>query len=739
MSSALPCQRKDGTVFYVDIGSAGTLIHGRRFTMGFFADVTDRVRAEEVLRETNCHLKEATARAEDMAAQAERASAAKSEFLANMSHEIRTPMNGVIGMTGLLLDTELDEEQRRYAEVVRASGESLLGLINDILDFSKIEAKKLDLETLDFDLLDLLDFAATLAVRAHDKGLELLCAADPAVPTLLRGDPGRLRQILTNLAGNAVKFTLAGEVAVRVSQVEENEDDVLLRFAVRDTGIGIADDKLDLLFDKFSQVDASTTRRYGGTGLGLAISKQLAELMGGDSGVESEEGRGSEFWFTARLGKQAGGTQAESIQPADLRDVRALIVDDNDASREILTTRLASWGMRPSEERDGAGALQALYRALDENDPFRIAVIDMQMPGMDGETLGRTIRADARLVETRMVMLTSLGTRGDARRFQEIGFVAYATKPIRHQELKAVLSLALALRDGTEPTPRPIATRHMARETLDLFAGRKARILLAEDNITNQQVALGMLKKLGLRADAVANGLEALKALRTLPYDLVLMDVQMPEMDGIEATRQIRDPRSEVPNRRIPIIAMTAHAMQGDRERCLEAGMNDYVAKPVSPRALAEALDKWLPPGSAAAPGHAVATPEPGVPLSAPGSNTPVFDRAGMMTRVMEDEDLAKEIVAAFLEDIPRQIAALRVCLEGGDARGAGRQAHTIKGASANVGGERLREVAAEMEVSGKAGDLAAVTGRLAELDDRFDRLKQAMTEGWKGRSRCGS
>jgi signal transduction histidine kinase/PleD family two-component response regulator/HPt (histidine-containing phosphotransfer) domain-containing protein len=698
-------------------------------------NITNRKLAEEELRRAkqesdtlNIYLEEQTTIAREMAARAEMASIAKSEFLANMSHEIRTPMNGVIGMTGLLLDTELSVEQRHYAGIIRTSGETLLGLINDILDFSKIEANKLELEIIDFDLAAMLDdLGATLAFRAGEKGLELLCSIAPAVPTQLRGDPGRLRQILTNLAGNAIKFTHQGEIRIYVSPADENTQDaqdITLMFSVRDTGIGIPADKIGQLFDKFTQVDASTTRKYGGTGLGLAISKQLVNLMGGEIGVDSSEGKGSDFWFTIRLSRASETISPETAPASDLKDVRILIVDDNETNRQILETHLTHWRMRPAPAKNGFEALDLLHAAENAGDPFTIVITDMQMPEMDGETLGKTIKADPGIQDTRLIMLTSLGMGDNSDRLVRIGFSAHTTKPIRMTELKSLLSHVLS---GKSAMPQQRTGKFGApSEKTRPLINHKARILVVEDNITNQQVALGILKKLALSADAVADGEEALNVLETIPYDLVLMDMQMPVMDGLEATRRIRAPESSVLNREVPIIAMTANALQGDRERCLEAGMNDYLAKPVLPDALTTMLEKWLP-------GRPKETPPGNSDRSfetAPADatqETPIFDRAGMLSRLMGDEELAETVIKGFLDDIPIQINKLRQYVNMGDIPGAARQAHTIKGASASAGGERLRAAALETEKILKAGDLETARNSIDNLEAQFVKLRMEM------------
>ncbi len=685
-------------------------------TFGISRDITARKRADAELAVTNQRLEAAITEATEKTLLAELANSAKSEFLANMSHEIRTPMNGVIGMIGLLLDTELDDDQRHYAETVRASGESLLDILNDILDFSKIEAGGVELEAVDFDLRVLLDdFAVAPAVRAQAKGLEFICAVAPDVPAYLLGDPGRLRQVLTNLTGNALKFTQEGEVSVRAGLLEETDTDAVVRFSVRDTGIGIAAEKHDVLFEKFTQADASTTRRYGGTGLGLAISKRLVELMGGEIALVSEEGHGSEFWFTVRFGKQ-GDHERIHVSDDEIRGIRILVVDDNATNREVLSTQLRAWGGVPEEATDGASALLALERARDAGDPFVAAILDMQMPEMDGADLARAIKADETLKNTRLVLMTSHGQRGDAHEMEELGFSAYLVKPARQSDLFDSLSAVLA-RSAVSRAKQGIVTRHVVRE----MRRDAVRILLAEDNITNQQVAMGILAKLGLHADAVGDGAEAVAALERVTYDLVLMDVQMPEMDGFEATGRIRDPESAVLNHSIPIVAMTAHAMQGDRERCLEAGMDDYVTKPISPEALAEALDRWLPRDDAVSVAHAPADP------GSASTTALVFDRAGLMDRLMGDEVLARAVVDSFLNDAPSLIEALGDCLRAGDASGTIRQAHTIKGASATVGGDALAAVAQEMESAATAGDLDQVRERLRDLESEFGRLRAAM------------
>ncbi|MDD3917099.1 MAG: chemotaxis protein CheB [Synergistaceae bacterium] len=675
------------------------------------------VRTEE-LSESNRELERQTEFAQEMALKAEAANEAKSAFLANVSHEIRTPINAVIGFTELLLDSTLSSEQRRQAETVRASAETLLFLINEILDFAKIEAGKLELEVVDFDLRNTVEgFAGTLALQAYTKGIELACGVEPSLPSKVRGDPVRIRQILMNLGSNAVKFTQEGETVISVSKESETEETLWIRFSVRDTGIGIPGEKMGLLFTKFTQLDASTTRQYGGTGLGLAISKHLVERMGGSIGVESEHGNGSTFWFVLPFEKNGRGAEAPEA-PEGVAGLRILVVDGNAASQAFFLRQFESWGMR-AVVSSRTEALDVLRRGFSDEDPFRV-VLDADS-GRSGEhSLGDAIMNDESLSETVLITLVPLGIRhginppDGERRYSLV-------KPVQSAELAAALTaialggtvFSVAHEDGKESS------------SWLLSCGENARILLVEDNAVNRQVALALLKKAGVRADTAENGLEALEALRSNDYDLVLMDLQMPVMDGLAATLAIRAGRGDVRNPDVPVVAMTAHALQSDREACMHAGMNGYITKPIRPAELLCELERRLCAETAPARDNRREY------VTRTGPRTFNFDD---LVERLGDEETAGLIMEAFLKEMPEAMSALEKSLGTGDFLLSGRNAHTIKGVAGNIGGEALREAALQFERAAKDGDtklLHALRERVhaeyCALKDEIERMLRTL------------
>ena len=716
-------RRKDETLVDVELSGVPIIVAGRKLSaLVLYHDITELVKSRR---------------------EAEAANRAKSEFLANMSHEIRTPMNGVIGMLELTLDTKLTAEQTDYLQTSLHSAEALLSLLNDILDFSKIEAGKLELEAINFNLRNAIeDVAYTLAKRAQDKGLEMACLIDPDLASTLRGDPGRLRQILVNLVGNAIKFTHQGEIIIRAEPGEETDRHINVHFSVQDSGIGIPYERQAAVFERFTQADGTTTRTYGGTGLGLTISKQLVEVMGGKIGLESKPGIGTTFWFDLQFEKvlpeRHGVTGPLTPGPANLTHAHILVVDDNQTNRMVLIKNVESLGSRVDAVPSGAKGIESLRNAQRTGDPYHVVLLDMQMPGMDGEQTARIIKSDPSIKDVKILILTSMGQRGDAVRLEALGCSGYLLKPVKQQML---FDAVLAVLGRAEDEAATLITRHVLSEK------RKegVRLLLAEDNPVNQKLAIIMLQKAGYLVDAVDTGAQAFEKIQTHPYSVVLMDVQMPEMDGFEATRLVRAWESQT-GRHIPIIAMTAYAMAGDRELCIAAGMDDYVSKPLEPRVLFNAIDRWsqanlekeadtetdqeivsadlgrdwLGESAPATPPN----PDPIPQAVSPADKLPA-DLESALFRFSDDRRFMKEMCLEFKNHLPARSEELQSALRDGDIKTIGRLAHNLKGVCMNFNADPLADVAEKLELCGRQEKLAEAPALIQKIEEEIKRLQE--------------